>query len=88
MSRTTALLFALLLISKPAAGGQLGPPGQSISINITTATTTQLVIPWFDPDLRDRMGRARKFGERVCTRIWNKDHEPLRHRHESADRRL
>jgi hypothetical protein len=45
MSRTTALLFALLLISKPAAGGQLGPPGQSVAINITTATTTQLVVP-------------------------------------------
>lgn len=45
MSRTIALLIALSLISMPAAGGQLGPPGQSVAINITNATTTQLVAP-------------------------------------------
>ncbi len=47
MNRMTALLIALSLISVPAAGGQLGPPGQgqSVAINITNATTTQLVAP-------------------------------------------
>ena len=29
----------------PAVGGQLGPAGQSVAINITNATTTQLVAP-------------------------------------------
>ena len=47
MNWMTALLIALSLISVPAAGGQLGPPGQgqSVAINITNATTTQLVAP-------------------------------------------
>jgi hypothetical protein len=42
MNRMTALLIALSLTSMPAAGGQLG---QSVAINITNATTTQLVAP-------------------------------------------
>jgi hypothetical protein len=45
MSRTTASLIALSLISTPAVAGQLGPAGQSVAINITNATTTQLVAP-------------------------------------------
>ncbi len=45
MNRTTALLIVLSSIAMPAAGGELGPPGQSVAINITDATTTQVVAP-------------------------------------------
>ena len=42
----------------------------------------------FDPDLRHCMGRACRLGERIRPRIWNENHELLRHRHQSADRPL
>jgi hypothetical protein len=45
MNRTTASLIALSSISMPAAGGQLGPPGQSVAINTTNPTTAQVVAP-------------------------------------------
>ncbi len=43
MSRVPALLMALLIIPISANSQQLGPPGQSVAINITKAATTQLV---------------------------------------------
>src|SRR5271168_3409761 len=44
MSRVLSITIALSLISLTAASA-LGPMGQSVAINITKATTTQLVGP-------------------------------------------
>jgi hypothetical protein len=44
MSRVLSITIALSLISMTAASA-LGPMGQSVAINITKATTTQLVGP-------------------------------------------
>jgi hypothetical protein len=44
MSRVLSITIALSIISISAASA-LGPPGQSVAINITEATTTQLVGP-------------------------------------------
>ena len=45
MSRLRPFLSAFLLISIPAASAQVGPAGQSAAINISKATTTQLIGP-------------------------------------------
>jgi hypothetical protein len=43
MSRVRSFLLPFLLFPLSAASAQIGPPGQSVPIQISTATTTQLV---------------------------------------------